>query len=980
MVSLCSICRFNTITVVAALLLAVLWSPQTLSHDTPGSVSKDGRFTINDGDENFPPQPRRIENVRYFKPIKRTASQRQKLETPLDVALQSTTVQEALGARYAHVLSARLEQKDSEDSLDQYRLVFFSYSNNQQVIVTTAGRSVQSVKKAAASKDQPALAKSEHIESIELAKQYWLDRGNTLANNLESFAIQTYQANGAPYEKRVAYVSFHVQSPEPPLLANLVDLTNQVVMSGEQLTPSESDGSGTGSLESAPIKVGSINTGLIAILLGGLSVRVLARRRKSVVTTIQTDDFETRHSKNPMKYTLSLCGAVFVAFSIFTETVNAQTVIGEDTGRVEWGGWSFIYDTFDYADGLAIRRVTYNGKSILGRASFPVMSVFYDSDCGAFADMLVGAAQPVDWANNELLVAREFTLNGEQWFELGVRDFIGSYDIYQVWYFSENGALDGHVFSRGMQCDDHHIHYPMWRLDFDLDGSYGDRLKRYTGPESFEYMNSEFQASAASAFQHGWYVEDDVTGNQVRIDFDNGAWNVGGTVVPETSYSNNTISAMAYDGNELSWTGGASRDFRYIDNQSLINQDLVVWYRGYMPHSPEEGGELWHSTGVRITVINDQSDYDADGIPDVRDPDDDNDGVPDTSDDLPRNPTESVDTDADGAGNNADTDDDNDGVLDINDPFPLDSNRPINTVNNILRNGSFEDGQIGPGVAPTNWTISGTGGRHESTSRASDGTGYYAMDGWGSGRDGVISQTVTTVPGRTYTFSFQAAVNIGRASTASLRAEALNGSSALLSQVIRVSNRNTYSYMFTATGNSTTVRFSDVSTGGSYDIDLDAVSLTESTLTNIVRNGSFEAGPNGPRAAPAFWTISGTGGKSESATRSSDGIGYYAMDGWGASQDGVLSQTLSTVADQTYTLTFFAGKTGGSNVSVALSVEALDGSNAFLSQRPRVNSRDTYTYTFTARSNSTILRFSDVTWDTNTDYDIDIDDVQVIAN
>ena len=52
--------------------------------------------------------------------------------------------------------------------------------------------------------------------------------------------------------------------------------------------------------------------------------------------------------------------------------------------------------------------------------------------------------------------------------------------------------------------------------------------------------------------------------------------------------------------------------------------------------------------------------------------DDDNDGVDDVEDDLPLDPTETVDTDADGVGNNADLDDDGDGVSDNTDAFPLD--------------------------------------------------------------------------------------------------------------------------------------------------------------------------------------------------------------------------------------------------------------------------------------------------------------------
>ncbi len=370
-----------------------------------------------------------------------------------------------------------------------------------------------------------------------------------------------------------------------------------------------------------------------------------------------------------LKYAIALA-ALFGLSGL--NTVAAQTAIGEQSGRVEWSGWTLDYDTFEYSDGLILKNVYYNGQQILARASFPVMSVYYDGSCGPYADRLNGVQQPVSWANNELLVAREFTQGGERWFELGIREFIGSYDIYQVWYISESGKLDGHAFSRGLQCNYDHVHYPMWRFDFDIDGASNDRILRYTSADTVEYMNTEFQAPANTAFQHGWFVEDTVTGSQVKIDFDSGSWNVGGTVVPETSYSDNLVGGIAYSGSEIGWTGGASRDFPYIDGASINSSDVTMWYRGFLPHTPSEGSALWHSTGVRITVVNNESDFDADGIVDSIDTDDDNDGVPDINDDLPLNPNESVDTDADGIGNNADSDDDNDGFPDVNDAFPLD--------------------------------------------------------------------------------------------------------------------------------------------------------------------------------------------------------------------------------------------------------------------------------------------------------------------
>lgn len=65
-------------------------------------------------------------------------------------------------------------------------------------------------------------------------------------------------------------------------------------------------------------------------------------------------------------------------------------------------------------------------------------------------------------------------------------------------------------------------------------------------------------------------------------------------------------------------------------------------------------------------------DPDGDGIPNLRDPDDDDDGALDFLDALPTDRRDYLDTDRDGIGNFEDPDADGDGVENAADPFPLD--------------------------------------------------------------------------------------------------------------------------------------------------------------------------------------------------------------------------------------------------------------------------------------------------------------------
>ena len=95
----------------------------------------------------------------------------------------------------------------------------------------------------------------------------------------------------------------------------------------------------------------------------------------------------------------------------YPSPVHAQSA---SSGHAERQGWNLDYGVTDMAEGLALEDVSYQGVSILGKASFPVMRVFYENDaCGPYADRLAVPLTPVSWANDALLVQRTFTQNGQ---------------------------------------------------------------------------------------------------------------------------------------------------------------------------------------------------------------------------------------------------------------------------------------------------------------------------------------------------------------------------------------------------------------------------------------------------------------------------------------------------------------------------------------------------------------------------------------
>jgi len=290
--------------------------------------------------------------------------------------------------------------------------------------------------------------------------------------------------------------------------------------------------------------------------------------------------------------------------ALLSVTLVAVTRVGA-AAPVTWQSWTFDYDVSGNFDGLSLLNVAFNGRPLITKLSFPVMRVFYDQNvCGPYADRLGGTLSPIPWADNATLAQREFTLNGQQWYEIGIRDQIGSYDIYQVYYLSADGTIDAHIYSKGLQCLFNHIHYPNWRIDFSLDGDGGDQILRDSGA-GFQVLTQEFNANAASAINHAWRVRDSTTGLTVDVlpGFPDFVIPDGSTTEPVTVYSLNSVFGRLYRLSEdTEWSIGPNFQVPYGDGEDISDADTVLWYEGYLPHSAADGSELWHSTGVRMVA------------------------------------------------------------------------------------------------------------------------------------------------------------------------------------------------------------------------------------------------------------------------------------------------------------------------------------------------------------------------------------------
>ncbi|MGB7183040.1 MAG: hypothetical protein WA888_03700 [Burkholderiaceae bacterium] len=233
-------------------LSACLLTAQAFADAGHGHIPDNGRFTPNQAGATFPPQPRSVENVQNYAPQPdnevRTINQRSRTavransivtknvgnerSTATTAAMADSRVQALLGQRFAHVATSPVKEKWGGDG-ERYEVTFFSHSNNQTVKVFFEGGQLNNLTAVSAGVSQPPLAETEMIEAIDLARTHWMNLGNTRISQLTGFAIQTFQEDGSSYPTRIAYVSFHVESPQSPELLTWVDLNSRQTVRAE---------------------------------------------------------------------------------------------------------------------------------------------------------------------------------------------------------------------------------------------------------------------------------------------------------------------------------------------------------------------------------------------------------------------------------------------------------------------------------------------------------------------------------------------------------------------------------------------------------------------------------------------------------------------------------------------------------------------------------------------------------------------------
>ena len=277
------------------------------------------------------------------------------------------------------------------------------------------------------------------------------------------------------------------------------------------------------------------------------------------------------------------------------------------SGHTNWNGWSFDWEVTN-GEGLAIRNVSFNNEFVLWKASMPVIRVHYDTvggqSCGPYADQIgTWSLTPISWCGNNKVCQQSYVSGGRNMLELGIEARIGQYDLYQVWYLTQDGWIGAHLFSRGLQCQYNHVHHPYWRMDYDINGFPSDQIFVFDnnrpnqgwGPGWMKYKN-EFDDVKNAGTGRVWFVRDNPTGH--------GVWVMPGSNDGAVdNFSTEDAGGRLYHGAEDQlWQFGAGGQLGYNNGEDIQEKDVVIWYVGHMFHPASSGSSVWHSAGPWMRV------------------------------------------------------------------------------------------------------------------------------------------------------------------------------------------------------------------------------------------------------------------------------------------------------------------------------------------------------------------------------------------
>ena len=307
--------------------------------------------------------------------------------------------------------------------------------------------------------------------------------------------------------------------------------------------------------------------------------------------------------------------------------------------------WSFLVirpsaSSGTNASGIELREVRYRGKLVLFQAHAPILNVRYDGNaCGPFRDWLFEESWiQADGTNVAPGIRRSQTpartilesgsdsgnFRGVAIYRVGQETVLvselqaGWYRYVSRWRFHDDGTIRPRFGFSAVRsscvCNVHH-HHVYWRFDFDIGTDANNAVREFNDPPIFPPNNwHTFQFEARRLrrrdLNRRWQIRNTQTGDAYDLipgtndgsaegfaprdfyvmRFNDGQLDVGISAAPSQSGPSQA---------------NAPADIaRFVNGESVLNQDVVVWYVAHFTHDVhEEGEEVGHIVGPELRPV-----------------------------------------------------------------------------------------------------------------------------------------------------------------------------------------------------------------------------------------------------------------------------------------------------------------------------------------------------------------------------------------
>jgi hypothetical protein len=306
--------------------------------------------------------------------------------------------------------------------------------------------------------------------------------------------------------------------------------------------------------------------------------------------------------------------------------------------------WSFLVirpsaSSGTNASGIELQNVRYRGKLVLFQAHAPILNVQYNNNaCGPFRDWLFEESWiQADGTNVAPGIRRSQTpaqtilesgsdsgnFRGVGIYRVGQETVLvselqaGWYRYVSRWRFHDDGTIRPRFGFSAVRnscvCNVHH-HHVYWRFDFDINTAENNVVREFNSPPLFppdNWHTFQFEARRRRRpdLSRRWQVRNTQTGDAYDLipGPNDGAadafapWDFWVLRFNEGQIDDGISAAPSQAG--LSQANAPANIARFINGESVFNQDVVVWYAAHFTHDVHEEGEVGHIVGPVLRPV-----------------------------------------------------------------------------------------------------------------------------------------------------------------------------------------------------------------------------------------------------------------------------------------------------------------------------------------------------------------------------------------